>query len=117
MNHCFADFCSDKAAGAIFNKGRSGKPVSPAEHAQFATTLMMHFGRLDAAKGWTKQLHLGALRNTNTRLLAELGPDTGFDSIGDFPQTATLAAYLNRLEQEKALPKTIIYNVNPNDNT
>src|SRR5262249_39816377 len=54
--------------------------------------------------------------NTNTRLLTELGPDTGFDSIGDFPQAAALAAYLNRLEAEKSLPKTIIYNVNPADN-
>jgi glucuronate isomerase len=116
MNHCFADFCPEKTAAAIFARARAGKPVSPEEHAQFATTMMLHFGRLDAEKGWTKQMHLGALRNTNTRLLQELGPDTGFDSIGDFPQTATLAAYLNRLEQEKALPKTIIYNVNPSDN-
>jgi glucuronate isomerase len=59
---------------------------------------------------------LGALRNTNTRLLTQLGPDTGFDSIGDWPQAASLAAYLNRLDQENALPRTIIYNVNPADN-
>jgi glucuronate isomerase len=116
MNHCFADFCADKAAAAIFEKGRKGRAVSPAEHSQFATYMMMMFGRWDAEKNWTKQLHLGALRNTNTRLLQELGPDTGFDSIGDFPQASTLAAYLNRLEMEKALPKTIIYNVNPADN-
>jgi glucuronate isomerase len=78
--------------------------------------MMLFFGHLDAKRGWTKQLHLGALRNTNSRLLQELGPDTGFDSIGDFPQASTLGAYLNRLEEEKALPKTIIYNVNPSDN-
>jgi glucuronate isomerase len=71
---------------------------------------------LDAEKGWTKQLHLGALRNTNTRLLRQLGPDTGFDSIGDFPQAAALAAYLDRLESENALPRMIIYNNNPVDN-
>jgi glucuronate isomerase len=116
MNHCFADFCTDKAAAAIFEKARKGRAVSPAEHSQFATFMMMMFGRWDAEKNWTKQLHLGALRNTNTRLLQELGPDTGFDSIGDFPQASTLGAYLNRLEMEKALPKTIIYNVNPADN-
>jgi glucuronate isomerase len=77
---------------------------------------MIFFGQLDAAKGWTKQLHLGALRNNNARLLRQLGPDTGFDSIGDYPQAETLAAYLDRLDQEKALPKTIIYNNNPANN-
>ena len=78
--------------------------------------MMLFFGRLDAEKGWTKQLHLGALRNNNTRLLKQIGPDTGFDSIGDFPQAAALAQYLDRLDRENALPKTIIYNLNPADN-
>ncbi len=78
--------------------------------------MMLFFGRLDAERGWTKQLHLGALRSNNTRLLKQLGPDTGFDSIGDFPQAQTLAAYLDRLDSENALPKTIIYNLNPADN-
>jgi len=116
MNHCFADFCSDQAAAAIFDKARRGELVSPAEHGQFASFMMLLFGQLDAKRGWTKQLHLGVLRNNNARLLKQLGPDTGFDSIGDFPQCQTLAAYLDRLDRENALPKTIIYNVNPADN-
>jgi glucuronate isomerase len=116
MNHCFVDFCPEKVAAATFDKARRGKPVSPEEHSKFASFMMVFFGRLDAEKGWTKQLHLGALRDTNARLLRELGANTGFDSIGDFPQAAPLAAYLDRLEQEKALPKTIIFNVNPADN-
>ena len=78
--------------------------------------MMLFFGHLDAKRGWTKQLHLGALRNNNTRLLKQLGPDTGFDSIGDFPQAQSLAAYLNQLDSENPLPKTIIYNLNPADN-
>ena len=78
--------------------------------------MMLYFGRLDAEKGWTKQLHLGARRSANTRLSRQLGPDTGFDSIGDWPQASALGAYLDRLDQEHALPKTIVYNVNPNDN-
>jgi glucuronate isomerase len=86
------------------------------EHAQFTAFLMVHFGQLDAERGWVKQLHLGALRNNNTRLLKQIGPDTGFDSIGDYPQAQSLAAYLNRLDQDNALPKTIIYNLNPADN-
>lgn len=116
LNHCFAEDCPEKTAAAIFDKARNGEPVSPAEHAQFGSFMMLFFGRLDAQRGWTKQLHLGALRSNNTRLLKQLGPDTGFDSIGDFPQASTLAAYLDRLDSENALPKMIIYNVNPADN-
>ncbi|MEY2466123.1 MAG: glucuronate isomerase [Verrucomicrobiota bacterium] len=116
LSHCFADFPSEKIASGIFNKARRGKPVSPVEYGQFASYLMLYFGRLDAERGWTKQLHLGALRNNNTRLLKQLGPDTGFDSIGDLPQAQTLAAYLNRLDAENSLPKTIVYNLNPRDN-
>ena len=116
MNHCFADFCSEKTAAAIFDKARKGEKVSTEEHAQFASNLMLLFGQLDAKRGWTKQLHLGALRSNNTRLLKQLGPDTGFDSIGDFPQCSTLAAYLDKLDTENSLPKTIIYNLNPADN-
>jgi len=116
MNHCFADFCSEATAAAIFAQARAGKPVSPLEHSQFATFLMVFFGHLDAQRGWVKQLHLGALRNNNARLVSQLGPDTGFDSIGDFPQAQTLAAYLNRLDSDNRLPKTIIYNLNPADN-
>ena len=77
---------------------------------------MVFFGTLDAERGWTKQLHLGALRNVNSRMLATLGRDTGFDAIGDWPQIAPLAAYLDTLARADALPKTILYNLNPSDN-
>ncbi|WP_331507272.1 glucuronate isomerase, partial [Novimethylophilus sp.] len=116
INHCFADFCSDAVAAAIFNKARKGLAAGPQEHAQFASYLMLFFGRLDAEKGWTKQMHLGALRSANTSMVAKIGPDTGFDSIGDWAQADALAAYLDRLSQEDALPKTIVYNLNPKDN-
>lgn len=116
MNHCFADFCSEKTAADIFQKARKGVAASPLEHSQFASYMMLVFGHLDAKRGWTKQLHLGALRNNNDRLLKQLGPDTGFDSIGDFPQAVTLSAYLNKLDSENKLPKTVIYNLNPADN-
>jgi glucuronate isomerase len=116
LNHCFADFCSPAVASAIFAKVRRGKPATPPEYQQFASNLMLFLGQLDARRGWTKQLHLGALRNNNSRLLRTLGPDTGFDSLGDFPQAQTLAAYLNQLDSDNQLPKTVIYNVNPADN-
>jgi len=116
LQQCYADFCSDRTAAAIFDRARRGQAANPDEHAQFASFMMLFFGHLDAEKGWTKQLHLGAYRSANTRRLKELGPDTGFDSIGDWPQVQALGAYLDRLEMENALPKTIIYNVNPVDN-
>jgi glucuronate isomerase len=116
LNHCFADFCPEAEAAAIFAKSRAGQAATPAEHSKFASYMMLVFGRLDAEKGWVKQLHLGAMRNNNTRLMKQLGPDTGFDSIGDYPQCQALAAYLDKLDSENSLPKTIIYNLNPADN-
>jgi glucuronate isomerase len=116
LNHCFADVCSPKAAAAIYTKARRGQAASPQEHGQFAAFMMLFFGKLDAERGWTKQLHVGALRNNNTRLLRQNGPDTGFDSIGDFPQASSLSAYLDLLDRENALPKTILYCNNPADN-
>lgn len=116
LNQCFADFCPEKVAAEIFQRARRGQAASPEDHSKFATFMMLFFGRLDAQRGWVKQLHLGAMRNNNTRLLKQLGPDTGFDSIGNYPQCAALGAYLDRLDQENALPKTIIYNLNPADN-
>ena len=116
LPHCFTLDCTEREAASIFEKARARKAATPSEHAQFASYLMLLYGRLDAEKGWTKQLHLGARRNVNTRMLRALGRDTGYDSIGDYPQVEALARYLDRLEQENALPKTILYNNNPVDN-
>ena len=116
LTRCYADLCLMKTAEAIFVKAQGGKMASSEEQAQFGTFMMLFFGRLDAERGWTKQLHLGPLRNNSTRQLRQLGSDTGFDSIGDFPQAAALSTYLDLLDREEALPKTIIYNSNPADN-
>ena len=116
LDTAFADFCSEADAAAIFDRARSGRSAGVDDYRKFAAFLMLFFGRLDAQKGWTKQLHLGAYRSANTRKLAELGPDTGFDSMGDWNQIAPLGAYLNQLESENLLPRIIIYNVNPVQN-
>jgi glucuronate isomerase len=114
--HCYADFCTESVAGNIFQRVRSGRPASDEEHSKFVSFMMLFFGRLDSEKGWTKQLHLGAQRNVNQRSMKELGPDAGFDSMGDWRQAGTLGAYLDRLDREKALPRIILYNINPADN-
>lgn len=116
LGACHANFADEKTIEGIFERARNGSAATPLEKEQFATAIMVVSGRLDAAKGWVKQLHLGALRNTNTRKFQELGRDTGFDSIADTPQGEQLRAYLDHLEQLGALPKTIIYNLNPRDN-
>jgi glucuronate isomerase len=115
MESCCADFPTEAEAASIFGRARAGRPASPEEQARFASHVMLHVGRWDAEKGWAMQLHLGALRNNNTRLFRSLGPDTGFDSIGDSPQASALAGFLDRLDRENALPRTILYNLNPAD--
>jgi glucuronate isomerase len=112
----FADFPTEAEASAIFDRALSGQAATTQEHTKFASFLMLYFGQLDAKRGWTKQLHIGALRNNNTRLFQKIGPDTGFDSIGDWPQAQALSAYLDRLDQENTLPKVVLYNLNPADN-
>jgi len=116
LDHCYSEPCSQSDATAIFDKTRKGHAAAPEEHEGFASFLMIFFGRLDAEKNWTKQLHLGALRSVNTRGLQELGPDTGFDCVGDWPQAQALVRYLDLLDSERALPKMVIYNLNPADN-
>jgi len=115
LDHCYATPCSDAAAAAIFDKGRNRKSVSEEEAGQFASFMMLFFARLDAERGWTKQLHLGALRNVNSAARKAIGPDTGYDTVGDFPQIRPLAAYLDLLARENALPRMILYNNNPSD--
>ncbi len=116
LESCFAAECTASQATAIFNKARAGQTASPEEAAQFGAYLMIYFGQLDAARGWTKQLHLGAMRNNNSRLFKALGADTGFDSIGDFPQGRALSRYLDALDSTNELPRIVLYNLNPADN-
>jgi glucuronate isomerase len=116
LERCYAEFPPESEAAAIFDRARGGTAAAPAEFERYAAFLMLFLGQEYARRGWTMQLHLGALRNNNARLLRELGPDTGFDSIGDFPQGVALSAFLNRLDSENTLPRTIIYNLSPADN-
>lgn len=116
LDHAFNDFPAESTASSIFGAARRGLPASAEEHGQFAAFMMLHFGQLDSGKGWTKQMHLGARRNNNTRGFRTAGTDTGFDSIGDWPQVDALGRYLDHLDREDALPRLILYNNNPNDN-
>ncbi len=92
------------------------KELNKEQILKFKSAMMYEFGLMDAEKNWVQQLHLGALRNNNSRLFRTLGPDTGFDSIGDFEIAKPLASFLNNLDNENKLAKTILYNLNPADN-
>jgi len=100
----------------LFEKVKSNTVLTADEVAFFKSKTMIALGKLYHKKGWTQQLHLGAIRNNNKRLLDQLGPDTGFDSIGDFSQAKALSGFLNTLESTNQLTKTIIYNLNPSYN-
>ena len=116
LEHIYAaDYTAEEAA-TIFLKIRGGNELTHAENHQFKAAMLVLLAEMDWGKGWTQQYHIGALRNNNSRMLRELGPDTGWDSIGDFPQGRALATFLNRLDGQNKLAKTIIYNLNPADN-
>jgi glucuronate isomerase len=111
-----ADDYSEKQIAATFKKIRTGHPLLPGEISKFKSAMLYNFALWDDEKGWVQQFHLGALRNNNTRALRQLGPDTGGDSIGDFAQGKGLSRFLDRLDTENKLTKTILYNLNPADN-
>ncbi len=111
-----ADDFTGSEIDAIFNKVHAGKQLNDIEQRKFRSAMLIHFAEWDWEKGWIQQFHLGALRNNNSRMLQQLGPDTGWDSIGDFSQARALAAFLNKLDSDNKLAKTIIYNLNPADN-
>lgn len=116
IEEIYADDYTDTDVNNIFLKVRGGKQLTLHEIRQIKSALLMQLAIWDWEKGWVQQYHLGALRNNNSRMMRQLGPDTGWDSIGDFSQARALAKFLDRLDSRDQLAKTILYNLNPADN-
>lgn len=116
LEEIYADDFTGSEIDAIFNKVHSGKELNDTEQRKFRSAMLIHFAEWDWEKGWVQQFHLGALRNNNSRMMQQLGPDTGWDSIGDFSQARSIASFLNKLDGDNKLARTILYNLNPADN-
>lgn len=116
LEQMYAENYTESEVEAIFTKVRGGNELDKDELLKLKSAVLYELGIMYHEVGWTMQFHLGALRNNNKRMLRELGPDTGFDSIGDFEMGRPLSAYLDRLDTNDKLTKTIIYNLNPRDN-
>jgi len=116
LEQIYADDYTAAEISEIFDRIRSGNQLSLSDNRKFKSAMLVYFAELDVEKGFVQQYHLGALRNNNSRMLGTLGPDTGWDSIGDFTQARQLSRFLNRLDTENKLARTIVYNLNPADN-
>lgn len=116
MEHIYAEDYTDAEIRNIFDKIRAGHALTVSDNRKFKSAMLITFAEWDWERGFVQQYHLGALRNNNTRMLRKLGPDTGWDSIGDFEQGRSLVKFLDRLDGQDKLAKTILYNLNPADN-
>jgi glucuronate isomerase len=116
LESIFSEDYTDAEVRRTFETALARKTLAPQAVVQFKSALLHEFALMDWEKGWVQQFHLGALRNVSTRLTRTVGPDSGFDSIGEFEQARPLAKFLDRLDAENKLAKTILYNINPRDN-
>ena len=116
-DHGIEEFYAEDYTGAevkaIFNKVYGGTGLTKEEILKFKSAMLVVFGEMDWEKGWTQQFHYGAIRNNNSKMFKLLGPDTGFDSIGEFTTAKAMAKFLDRLNSNGKLTKTILYNLNP----
>ncbi|TXI34842.1 MAG: glucuronate isomerase [Niabella sp.] len=116
LEQIYADDYTQHEISAIFDKVYAGHELGMEEQNKFRSAMLVHFAEWDHEKGWVQQFHLGAIRNNNLKAMRVLGPDTGWDSIGDFSQARGLSKFLGGLIDRDKLTQTILYNLNPADN-
>lgn len=108
--------CTDSERESLFRRAIAGETISAAEAEMLSTAILLGLCRMNHEKGWAQQFHFGPMRNVNSRAYNRLGPDTGFDTIGDYDSCEAIARFMDRLDSEGRLAKTILYNLNPADN-
>ena len=101
---------------SIFRKLLAGENISADESEKYKTAILLEICRLNHKRNWTQQFHIGALRNNNARMFMKMGPDTGWDSIGSTQDPKKMSDFLNMLDKDDKLARTILYNLNPADN-
>lgn len=116
IEEIYADDFTKNEIDNIFEKVRGGNELSETELRKFKSFMLLEGAKMDHASNWAQQFHYGVIRNNNSRMFAKLGPDTGFDSIGDFKVAQAMVKFFDTLESTDQLAKTIIYNINPGDN-
>ena len=116
LDTAYAEDYTETEINSIFDKIIRGKDLAPGEQLKFKSAMMFEFALMDYEAGWVQQLHIGAMRNNSTRMFKALGPDIGCDSIDDRQMARPLSRFLDRLDANNELPKTILYNLNPRDN-
>ena len=116
LEEFYAEPCTESQAAALFDKVLGGQHLTADELHTFKSTMLRVFAVQDHEAGWVQQFHYGALRNNNSRMMRQAGADTGFDSIGDWHTAASMSRFLDSLDAEERLAKTILYNLNPADN-
>ena len=116
LERVYTESYTESEVRAIFRKAMRGEIPTGSSTRKFKACMLAHFAWMDSRRNWVQMLHLGALRNNNTRFYNWLGPDSGFDSMGDWPHARQLVTFLDRLEQGNILPKTVLFNINPRDN-
>jgi len=116
VNEFYADDFTETELNAIFRKVMDGNQPSIEEVSKFRSALMLEGGRMDARAGWAQQFHYGPMRNNNSKMFKRLGPDAGYDSIGTWNTSESLSRFLDKLDSEGNLAKTILYPINPSDN-
>lgn len=109
----YAEDYTEAEIKTIFNKVYGGATLTKEEILKFKSAMLIIFGEMDAETGWTQQFHYGAIRDNNSKMFNQLGPDTGFDSIGEFNTAKAMSKYFNKLNSAGKLTKTILYNLNP----
>ncbi len=115
-NTFYGENYTSEEVNLIFQNAMNGKSLSDLEINKYKSAVLFELASMNKSKSWAQQFHVGAIRNNNAKMLQELGPDQGFDSLGDLIMAENMSKFFGKLSKRDSLTKTIVYNLNPRDN-